>query len=120
MEQPDKLSRSAFRYLDGGSRCSLERLTDLCAQALSKALYDRLGVRLVKQYTPTAGDIVNCRYGLTIADIHPTLDSLIRFEQMTRVWVPRPAATIQPPTLLRGDPPHGEAAGKRAHRDANG
>lgn len=43
--------------------------------ALSKALYDRLGVRLVKQYTPMAGDIVNRRYGLTIADIHPTLDS---------------------------------------------
>ncbi len=52
----------------------------------STGLYERLGVLLVKQYAPTGGDFVNRRYGITIADIHPTLDSLVRFEKMTRRW----------------------------------
>ncbi len=89
MQQRDKLSRSILRYLDGGPRSILERLADLWFaphRFESKALYERLGVLLVKQYAPTGGDIVNRRYRITIADIHPTLDSLIRFERLTRVW----------------------------------
>jgi len=50
----------------------------------SAALYERLGVLLVKQYAPTGGDFVNRRYGVTIADIRGTLGSLIKFERMTR------------------------------------
>ena len=81
------LPRSATRYLDASSRSSLERLLDLWFAPKpfeSAALYERLGVLLVKRYAPTGGDFVNRRYGVTIADIHRTLDSLIKFERMTR------------------------------------
>jgi len=89
-EQTDldrKLPTPAMRYLDAGSRSRLERLQDLWFAPKgfeSTALYERLGVLLVKQYAPTGGDFVNRRYGVTIADIHGTLDSLIKFEGMTR------------------------------------
>jgi len=81
------LPRSAIRYLDRGSRSHLERLLDSWfapKRFESTELYERLGVLLVKQVAPTGGDFVNRRYGVTIADIHGTLDSLIKFEQMTR------------------------------------
>src|SRR5512138_766207 len=77
----------AIRYADADSRSSLERLQDAWfapKRFESTALYERLGVLLVKRYAPTGGDFVNHRYGFTIADIHGTLDSLIRFERMTR------------------------------------
>ena len=81
------LPKSAMRYLDAGSRSHLERLLDLWfapKRFESTALYERLGVLLVKQFAPTGGDFVNRRYGVTIADIRGTLDSLIKFERMTR------------------------------------
>jgi len=77
------------RCLDARSRSSLERLQDLWfapKRFESTTLYERLGVLLVKRYAPTGGDFVNRRYGISIADIHATLDSLIRFERMTRRW----------------------------------
>lgn len=89
MQQCDASSRGAAPYPDGGSRSSLERFADLWfapKRFESKALYERLGVRLIKQYAPTGGDFVNRRFGITIADIRPTMDSLVRFEQMTRAW----------------------------------
>lgn len=89
MEQKDGLDRSVVRYLDGGSRSSLERLADLWfapKRFESKALYERLGVLLVKQYAPTGGDFVNRHFGLTIVHLDRTVDSLMRFERMTRVW----------------------------------
>ena len=76
-----------MRYLDAGSRSHLERLQDVWfapKRFESTTLYERLGVLLVKRFAPTGGDIVNRRYGVTIANIHGTLDTLIKFERMTR------------------------------------
>ncbi len=76
-----------MRYLNADARSPLERLQDLWfapKRFESTALYERLGVLFVKRYAPTGGDFVNRRYGITIADIHGTLDSLIQFERITR------------------------------------
>ncbi len=84
-----ELSQTTMRYLDVSARSSLERLADLWfapKRFESKALYEHLGVLLVKQYAPTGGDFVNRHFGLSIVDLHGTVDSLIRFERMTRVW----------------------------------
>lgn len=89
MEQPNKLSRSAVPYFDGRSRSSWGRLGDFWfapKRFESKALYERLGVLLVKRYAPTGGDFVNRHFGITIVDLHGNVDSLIRFERLTRVW----------------------------------
>jgi hypothetical protein len=50
----------------------------------STALYERLGVLLVKRYVPTGGDFVRNRYGIRIVDIRGDLDSLTHFERCTR------------------------------------
>jgi len=87
MQGHKQLPQSAIRYTDADSRSSWERLQDLWFAPKdfeSTVLYERLGVLLVKQYAPTGGDFVNRHYGVTIADIHGTLDSLIKFERMTR------------------------------------
>jgi glycosyl-4,4'-diaponeurosporenoate acyltransferase len=87
MEEHMQLPESAMRYIDGGRCPLLERLQDLWfapKRFESMALYERLGVLLVKQFAPTGGDFVNRRYGITIADIHGTLDPLIKFERLTR------------------------------------
>jgi hypothetical protein len=87
LNEHGQLPKSAIRYIDASSRSFLERLQDMWFAPKhfeSTALYERLGVLLVKRYAPTGGDFVNRRYGVTIADIHGTLDSLIRYERMTR------------------------------------
>ena len=50
----------------------------------SEALYERLGVLFIKRYVPTGGDFFIRRYGIRIARIHGTLESLIHFERYTR------------------------------------
>jgi Glycosyl-4,4'-diaponeurosporenoate acyltransferase len=50
----------------------------------SKALYERLGVLFIKQYVPTGGDFFIRRYGIRIAHIRGTIESLIHFERYTR------------------------------------
>jgi glycosyl-4,4'-diaponeurosporenoate acyltransferase len=50
----------------------------------STALYERLGVRLIKRYAPTGGDFVIRRYGIRIADVRGNLDALIQYERLTR------------------------------------
>ncbi len=65
----------------------MERLLDLWFAPKpfeSPALYERLGVLLLKRYVPTGGDLVNRRYGVRIADVRGSLDSLTRFEHVTR------------------------------------
>ncbi len=87
MEEHQQIPQPVMRYLDARSRSSLELLQDLWFAPKhfeSKALYERLDVLLVKKYAPTGGDFVNRRYGVTIADIHGTVGSLIQFERMTR------------------------------------
>ena len=50
----------------------------------SEALYERLGVLFIKRYVPTGGDFFIHRYGIRIAHIRGSLESLIRFERFTR------------------------------------
>lgn len=50
----------------------------------STTRYERLGVLFVKRYVPTGGDFVIRHYGVRIADIRGSLDSLIRYERLTR------------------------------------
>ncbi len=87
MEERQQLPQSALRYLDGSTRSWLERVQDLWfapKRFESTALYERLGALLIKRYVPTGGDFVIRRYGIRIADIRGNLDSLIRFERLTR------------------------------------
>ena len=50
----------------------------------STALYESLGVLLIKRYVPTGGDFVRRRYGIRIFDIRSNPESLMRFERNTR------------------------------------
>src|SRR5438876_11449995 len=50
----------------------------------SAALYERMGVLFVKHYVPTGGDFFIRRYGVRIADISGSVDSLMKFERLTR------------------------------------
>ncbi len=78
------------RYIDPDARSSLERLLDIWFEPKrfeSTALYERLGVLIVKRFAPTGGDLVNRRYGITIADIRGTLEALIKFERINRLRV---------------------------------
>ncbi len=46
----------------------------------SETSYERLEVSFIKLYVPTGGDFFIRRYGIRIAQIRGTLDSLIHFE----------------------------------------
>lgn len=50
----------------------------------SAVLYERLGVLFIKRYVPTGGDFFIHRYGIRIAHIRGSLESLIHFERFTR------------------------------------
>jgi hypothetical protein len=50
----------------------------------SEALYERLGVLLIKRYVPTGGDFFIQRYGIRITQIRSSLESLIHFDRYTR------------------------------------
>jgi hypothetical protein len=91
MEESNQLPPSARRSLAigayGGRRSTWERALDLWfapKRFESTALYERIGVLLIKRYVPTGGDVVSRRYGVRIADIRGSLDSLMRFERLTR------------------------------------
>ena len=51
----------------------------------STKLYEHIGVRFIKRYAPTGGDFFIQRFGIRIVDIQNNLESLIHFEQLTRV-----------------------------------
>jgi hypothetical protein len=87
MQEHKQLPRSALRYIDGSQRSSVERLLDLWFAPKhfeSTALYERLGVLLIKKYAPTGGDFFIRRYNIRIVDVRGSLDSLIHFERYTR------------------------------------
>jgi len=87
MEEHRQFPKSAIRYIDAGSRSFLERLQDMWfapKRFESTARYERLGVLLINRYVPTGGDFFIRRYGIRIADIRRSLDSLIPFERLTR------------------------------------
>ncbi len=78
----------ARRYVDGNPRSLLERLQALWFAPKSfesTALYERLGVLIIKKYAPTGGDFFIRRYGIRIVDVRGTLESLISFERYTRM-----------------------------------
>jgi hypothetical protein len=52
----------------------------------SLELYERLGVLWIKRYVPTGGDFFSKKYGVRVIDIKNTIDSLLKFEQRTRVY----------------------------------
>jgi hypothetical protein len=87
MEKRKQFQQLALRYLDGQARSWWQRALDgwfAPKRFESTALYERLGVLLIKRYVPTGGDFVVRRYGMRIADIRGSLDSLMQFEQLTR------------------------------------
>jgi hypothetical protein len=50
----------------------------------SETLYEPLGVLFIKRYVPTGGDFFIRRYGIRIAHIRGSLESLNHFERYTR------------------------------------
>ena len=52
----------------------------------SPRLYERLGVLWIKRYVPTGGDYVRKKYGVRVIDIKSTSESLLKFEERTRVY----------------------------------
>jgi hypothetical protein len=65
----------------------LQRLLDVWFSPKSfesEVLYERLGVLFIKRYVPTGGDFFIRRYGIRIAHIRGSLESLIHFERFTR------------------------------------
>src|SRR6266568_4382705 len=52
----------------------------------SPHLYERLGVLWIKRYVPTGGDYFRKKYGVRVIDIKGTIESLLTFEQRTRVY----------------------------------
>ena len=52
----------------------------------SPQLYERLGVLWIKRYVPTGGDFFRNKYGVRVIDIKSTIESLLKFEERTRVY----------------------------------
>jgi Glycosyl-4,4'-diaponeurosporenoate acyltransferase len=52
----------------------------------SPHLYERLGVLWIKRYVPTGGDYFRKKYGVRVIDIKSSIESLLKFEQRTRVY----------------------------------
>lgn len=82
------LLRKLTRYVDRAQLPWAEGLIEIWFAPKSfesEALYERLGVRLLKRYVPTGGDIFIQKYGLRIVDVHRDVDALVHFEQLTRL-----------------------------------
>lgn len=52
----------------------------------SLQLYERLGVLWLKRYVPTGGDYFRKKYGVRVIDIKGTIESLLKFEERTRLY----------------------------------
>ncbi len=76
------------RYLDREQLPPFEKLLELWFAPKpfeSEALYERLGVKFLKRYVPTGGDFFIERFGVRIVDVQGNVDSLVQFEQLTRL-----------------------------------
>lgn len=49
-------------------------------------LYKRLGVLWIKRYVPTGGDYFRKKYGVRVIDIKSNIESLLKFEERTRLY----------------------------------
>jgi len=52
----------------------------------SPQLYERLGVLWIKRYVPTGGDYFRKKYGVRVIDIKINIESLLKFEDRTRLY----------------------------------
>jgi hypothetical protein len=52
----------------------------------SPQLYERLGVLWIKRYVPTGGDHFRKKYGVRVIDIKSNIESLLKFEERTRLY----------------------------------
>ena len=52
----------------------------------SPQLYERLGVLWIKRYVPTGGDFFRKKYGVRVIDIKSNIESLLKFEERTRLY----------------------------------
>jgi hypothetical protein len=52
----------------------------------SPQVYERLGVLWIKRYVPTGGDYFRKKYGVRIIDIKSNIESLLKFEERTRLY----------------------------------
>ena len=52
----------------------------------SSQLYERLGVLWIKRYVPTDGDYFRKKYGVRVIDIKSNIESLLKFEERTRLY----------------------------------
>jgi hypothetical protein len=52
----------------------------------SPQLYERLGILWIKRYVPTGGDYFRKKYGVRVIDIKSTIESLLKFEERTRLY----------------------------------
>jgi hypothetical protein len=52
----------------------------------SPQLYERLGVIWIKRYVPTGGDYFRKKYGVRVIDIKSNIESLLKFEERTRLY----------------------------------
>ncbi len=81
--------KEIIRYLDP-SRLSLgKKLLEAWfapKRFESPALYQRMGILLLKRYVPTGGDFFIQRFGVRIVDIRGNLESMIHFERLTRIY----------------------------------
>ncbi len=76
------------RYLESEQLPPLEKLGELWfapKRFESEAFYERLGVKFLKRYVPTGGDFFVDRFGVRIVDVRSNYDSLVHFEQLTRL-----------------------------------
>ncbi len=52
----------------------------------SPQLYEQLGVLWIKRYVPTGGDYFRKKYGVRVIDIKSNIESLLKFEERTRLY----------------------------------
>ncbi len=52
----------------------------------SPQLYERLGVLWIKRWVPTGGDFFRIKYGVRVIDIRSNIESLLAFEERTRLY----------------------------------
>jgi hypothetical protein len=52
----------------------------------SPQVYERPGVLWIKRYVPTGGDYFRKKYGVRIIDIKSNIESLLKFEERTRLY----------------------------------
>ncbi len=80
--------KPTMRYLDRDKLPFGEKLLEAWFAPKSfetPELYERLGIRTLKRYVPTGGDFFIQRYGVRIVKVQADLESMIHFEQLTRI-----------------------------------